>query len=645
MSDRTASELGVGTIGSLTGSQCDNKFTFLIFTSVFCRAKMGETSHITTKVEIHCRVCDNDAGHTVECPDKQNFPVSCVVRTTDEFIISVSMSDGTLFTNEERSVSRYWFSSQRLNTFSVGRQLKELSESYEWQKYTSTFEESLLQGGPVGLLHSTAKWHRDGTLNNTLSSISSHATPIQGSGSQQVLDMDILANMTTANASALTESLTKSTASNSLVGSIPIFNGDEKNFPTWLRKVEAARKYQTDDIYLDQVRQKLGTEPTEFIQGFGIKVDTVDGLLDELKKRYDLLSNPSYSFNAFRNCVQAGRGVDEYHTEFATYIRAIGETLDTANMYVCTGYILGLDETSLRESLNFKMAKNTENNKETTLRSLMQHTTTKARVKIISSHSRVEERDNNNLGGQKTPVMIAKATITQPETSKQLGDSGMHVSPPSSHPPTFHSVMVGEQDTRFGTPRSGKSSYCPIHEASTHDIEQCKMRYSTECKYCGTSVTPGQLQHHVPKCTGRRCNNCGRLGHIAKFCKFDAAGNFIGKNQGVPRDSQLQARQQSRYQQQRGGGDAEPRRFRSQDNRYTKDNYRKPAYSARGRGGTYSRGGGRFDRDQDSNKYGRNNRRSRSPQNRQRLLPHLGQNNSQQGSNQAASDKQKQGQN
>lgn len=526
----------------------------------------------TRTVEIHCPKCNQTGAHRSNCQDVNRLPVVCIV-LDGGFIESVKLNNGLDFSNKAPRTAKLTFITTECRGFSVGRTLIQGEHSHVWQTYPEAFENTLFQGPLQNSTGVGASVNQSPAGFSGLSTIPGR-TPTQWAfgggqvpGSHEDLDLSVASQ-----AELLTSSLTRSTASNALVQNIPRFDGNPKNFQHWIRKVKAARKYQDDTIFVDQIKQKLGSEPTEYISGQGADITTVDGLLDCLRQQYDLLADPSYSHNAFINLVQGKRELSEYHSDFANLLPAVEATLDSTNPFVSTSYIRGLDDERQREDLNMLIATNRAQGKPTTVKMLMDRTTLKYRVKAISKHKSEEP-----VHGGPAPVQVAAAQVNHTATStaddtlvqqatnvalqppiQQVNSAAPRYNNPNSRfQNNSHSGGGRQQGFRFNrNPGGGQHDrFCPIHKVRSHSLDQCKLRDATQCPYCQVDIQLGTLAAHIPRCQGRRCANCGRLGHTDRWCKYDRQGNYVG----VPQQFQDATTAGSRAPrlQGRGGGDAD----------------------------------------------------------------------------------------
>ena len=486
-------------------------------------------------IPIRCPTCVQDAKHAPDCGDCRDFPTKCSI-SEGGLIDTVTFANNSKFTNETPLLPKS-YKNARLRAFHMGRCLIEHVDHYAWQKFGDVFEQTILQAAPTPT---------DSSMPRQLAAAASaEISPIRQSGVRTSLwardDVQVQGGQPAPppgflNVSALdttelfTVSLTRSSASSSLVAGIPVFDRNSVNFSTWFEKVTAARKYLDEGIFLDQIRQKLGSDPTQFIKGLGSNVDTVDGLLKELQKEYDLLANPCYAHHKFSSVAQNGRDITAYHTEFATLIRAMDMGLHSSDMFIKASYIKGLDDLKMRVRLN---RTNDKNPTGTTLKSLMDETSLEARVQ---GYSKVERDSTATAAVARVHVAHAATGTSSPPTTYTDIRTPMYL----PHDP------VQVYAAQSGQPRRGpaEKGWCTIHEVVTHNIQNCRSKDQTECKWCKTRFAPGGYASHVPQCTAPRCNCCGRLGHKWRHCKdnkdkqnYDrrgGQGQGQGQGQGPP---------------------------------------------------------------------------------------------------------------
>jgi len=537
-------------------------------------------------IDIHCPKCDQHGAHLPSCANLSRFPVVCIIQD-DGHIESFLLHNGLDFANKAPKTSKMTVHTTEIRGFAVGRALLSVNGTHVWQTYPDAFEKTLFQGPQQTSTDATHVERPSPGAFSNLSSIRAtptHPWPFLGMG--QVPggpDVDLDASIAT-HARMMTSSLSLSNASANLVDSIPQFDGNHRNYREWIRKVKGARKYQDDSIFVDQIKQKLGAEATEYIAGQGSDITTVDALLECLDQQYDLFADPSYAYNAFINLVQDGRELAEYHSDFANLLPAVEANLQSTNPFISTNYIRGLDDLLLRENLNMLIATNRANDKPTTVKMLIDRSTLRNRVKSISKH-KTEEPEK----GGPAAVRIANARVSEqstntgqesstpqapPDNTPQVIEQVQHAAPRyQNNPPSFNNKppryqnqqapkFKPQQPFRFNSNSGGgqHDRYCPIHKVGSHGLAQCKIRDATQCPYCNIDLQPGTLASHVPGCTGRRCNNCGRLGHTDPWCKYDRSGNYVG----VPQQFQTTALPRQRANvvqgQGRGGGDADSAR-------------------------------------------------------------------------------------
>jgi len=535
-----------------------------IFTIVTIHCSMADELH---QVELDCDLCHRTGTHADTCSDKDLFPLIANIR--DEIIASVQTHNGDVLHNEIMP-ENLTFRNRFLTKFTLARRMRTNDDNtFAWVKLPDYMESSILQiasttlGGGPGLHHGPIPISTIGENER------SEGTPISHV-SGNVPGYHCNNTFMNQSSKAFTDSMLTAQTATTLVTSIPIFNGNPLNYPAWKRKVEAARPFQDEPMYLVLVKQKLGTEPTDFIEGLGSSIDTLDGLLKELGRQYDLLANPTYAHHQFQLMRQAGKELAEYHTQFSTSLKAIGRDLSTSDMFIKTHYVGGLDKEGLRLKLNRK----NDQNSSVKLKELMEIATTEVRLEKFSkmaeasvaavAQANVATQSNQTAFETVTPVShglpVSTVQFTPPVSSMLPNPMVAMVNPPNPGPPV-------------PTPTNTNGDYCPIHESNKHPLRTCRRKDDTKCMWCNAEFAAGTYAAHMPQCRGRRCYNCKRLGHVTRNCTInkprqDQGGRFRNNRGGFRGGrggggSRRYEANQARNSSQQGGGDVAHRQQRN----------------------------------------------------------------------------------
>jgi hypothetical protein len=162
-----------------------------------------------------------------------------------------------------------------------------------------------------------------------------------------------------------------------------------------------------------------------------------------------------------------------------------------------SGYIASLKDERLRLKLVRKVANVKD---DSTLEELMDVAKTEDRI--------------TNMLRPMTPIACNEVSVSPViAAAEQRRDSGryQHGSQRGGHTHGRSHSVAGQAKQ--------ENPWCAIHETRRHDISECHFKDATECKYCREQFKVGEYADHIAKCTGRRCHECNRLGHIARYCK------------------------------------------------------------------------------------------------------------------------------
>jgi hypothetical protein len=385
------------------------------------------------------------------------------------------------------------FKSPRLAGFIEGRALVRMGAKAEWQRYPSSLEESLFTPGASSTPGATSTPRRvlDYSGNQDNQSVF---------GSNKNVD--------------ISRALLDSQAASNLVQDIPKFDGNTRNFSAWRDKIELARAAFDEDVFLRIVKQKLGVEATQFLNGLGPRVDSVDKLLNELSDQYDEYANPIFAHHHFQVIKQGSLSLVSYHSEIYKLLRGMRVRLTTKDHVIKSNYIASLTDQKIKHKLIRRVTTRTD---DSTLEDLMNVAMTETRInEMMNAVPKVE--------CTKTPISCNHVDCEVMVARRQHGSEHGH-GHGSGHGNGCNGGNCkvgysGKNDQRkVEPPKKPKDGpWCDIHETSSHEYSTCASRDFTYCKYCRKDLAKGTYGDHIPKCTAPRCFECSRLGHKATVC-------------------------------------------------------------------------------------------------------------------------------
>ena len=417
----------------------------------------------TTKVKLVCATCQGEGVHMDECVDKDKFPTEIEQKGTE---ITRAFLNGDVFINHEEG-STHTFMSPSVAGFGQGRVLLPhgTGSKKTWQRFPTAFE-------------------------TTVFAPTARSTP------RRSLSFDGNSTLTEANENndSITAALVDSNSTAALLKDVPTFDGNPRNYATWLAKMELIRPCVKDEFFLRLIKQKLNTDVTMFIAGIGTKADTTESILKCLGDQYDEYAMPMFSHTKFSSLRQTSKDLGKHHAEIYQLVRGMGRKLTTNEDLLKSGYIKSLTNKSLRAKL---MRMTTQKGKDCTLEMLMERAVEEERIELMSN----EENQFHTA----TAAPVVQANVIEVKA-------------------TAAPVEVKDQSKRYQQrppykPNNSRpGEYCAIHQTSRHDISVCRNVRDKICRFCKIEFAEGQYENHMTKCTGRRCFNCNKIGHMSKAC-------------------------------------------------------------------------------------------------------------------------------
>ncbi len=487
---------------------------------------MGDELILT---KIRCKFCNTNRNHRLMCARCSMFPV--VAKWRGDHILSVLLADSKVEIHNEAIQYPCQFRSSLLNAFMMGRVLFAVDRSvHEWQSFPDTFEADFFQAErdrPAGQGVTTPV----ASFSEVQSQHSDVPTPAQPT----VSFADPPGAASEAASIALT--LANTTYAQTLIQAIPTFDGNSRNYHNWETKVRQAETYQPNKaLFLVLVKQKLGPDPTMFVETIGHRADRLSTLLASLRGRFYKYADEAFAHKELDDIVQGDRSIGEYNAEFTKCLRAAGKEITTTDQFQVTHYIKGFKSQSFRRWLFKEKSKHTQ----APLSLYLDLTYQSEKLDHVSGEPQGRRQGEEEDEDRYEAVRVArKSTSTQSSEEETSGKEKV------CKADTARKETVQDNKSQPKADKPGndaqrnqghlKQSHCPIHETHSHDLRDCRAKNSTTCRWCKTEVKAGQLAYHMPKCTAKRCYECGRLGHTVVQCKRDRNdGTYQAAKKHIP---------------------------------------------------------------------------------------------------------------
>ncbi len=465
-------------------------------------------------MKIHCKFCNSDGDHQLMCAACSMFPV--VAKWQGDHILSALLVDSDVEIYNE-SIQYPQLHSSLLNAFTMGQVLFAKEGSvHEWQSFPDTFEADFFQAErerPAGLRVTTP-----------VASFSEvHSQHLDTNPTQQPMVSFADPPGVTSEAASIALTLANTTYAQTLVQAIPTFDGNSMNYHNWETKVIQAETYQPNKaLFLVLVKQKLGPDPTMFVETIGHQADRLSTLLASLRERFYKYADEVFAHKELDDVVQGERSIGEYNAEFTKCLRAAGKEITTTDQFQITHYIKGFKDQGFRRWLFKEKSKHTQAPLSLYLDLTYQsekldHVSGEPRGRRHGEDEYEEGFEAARVAGNSTSTQSGEGGTTEKEKVCRVESTKKDTV--QSPKPQQKSDKPGNNIQKNQTP--SKQSHCPIHETHSHDLRDCRAKNTTTCRWCKTEVKPGQLAYHMPKCTAKRCYKCGRLGHVVSKCRRD----------------------------------------------------------------------------------------------------------------------------
>lgn len=453
--------------------------------------------------QVFCEKCRGCGEHDLNCSDRWAIPL--IVNTDGRGkILSVKTEGGNVIKGQPADV--FTFVCPELAAFAAGRSLRRTPDRmiFWFQPEAAKNEEVV----PCAALNSS---HHEPIAHSTPTRPSRPClTPIQASTSAAPPTGDFTIGNSSIDprsfSQMLADSQRRSSLTMKLVGSIPEFHGEARNFDPWKQKVLLAAEKCSPEEVLPFVRMCLKGKAEQ--HGIGPECSTLSGLLQSLQNSFDDLDTPIAAEVAFRGLIQGAQDITSHHNEVQRILRAMCETTKTKDSSIHTSYIQSLADASLRLKLLARKLRD----KNMTLGDLMKLAVDSARVKNLD---RIASRASN------TTRSVASASFSN------VDNVSVNAAVPQRPPQQSSQQGPPPKRSRFS---HDENKWCEIHRSKTHDTAGCRSNQLPHCPWCKTSIPVGSLLRHKAVCSAPKCDKCQRFGHMARNCKM-GAGNSSNHTQ------------------------------------------------------------------------------------------------------------------
>ncbi len=537
-------------------------------------SSVSEAMETEVQVKVFCTECKVLGAHTkMTCPYGQ-YPVSVTVQPTSNRILTATNQFNKTQVNQTSDPGM--FQSSTNPPFKHGRALLQWGEHHRWQKFSYALEYSLMYDAieqpqpeeeivesPINPKKQTDKnlgqrtstptpdeqtdrhdhTDRTGQTNRALFS----ETSLNDSFMALTTNLSKLAESMTTNVVRQDDRSTDAVTMESLLNATPSFDGNESNWAAWSDKIKLCEPYCSERQLLSHIKAHLGPIPSDFVSSIGSRADTVEGLLLALNEKYNPFSKPLYSESMIARLQQGNKSIEEHHALVTELVRGCKETLATTNKQIKARYIMSLADHKARMKIHYKLYDMSEQEKDkVTLEELMKIASKHAYLTKITYYENKTEQAASaapatvSVTDQATEVAVAAPAQQQSEETGSNKSNNNSSNGKGNNGQGNKKGKQAQKRNNQGQPKSGgkgngqkqkqgeegqnqgdqPTKYCIIHQTTSHDTEECKLRYQTHCYYCDETFAAGHYAVHLhTSCQAPKCYNCGRFGHKSPDCK------------------------------------------------------------------------------------------------------------------------------
>ena len=459
------------------------------------------------RTDVYCPDCDTNGDHDDQCEVKDYFP-GAVMSDNNNLVHSVVTSSGNVIKglHNNRPDS---FKCVDLPAFRHGRPLiKGSNGRHEWFRFDEELETSFqtraLQAStpmqttrieqPV-FTSTPNPVHRSRSVNFAPepTASTSNANVSVGNEGSRFSEADLSLTKT------VIDGLREGQMSIQMIAAIPVFNGDGKNFDPWHQKVLQARKVVDDQTLLNFLPSKISDAPAQHLLSVGVDFSNLSRILNALREEYDELASGVTAQVKLQNLRQGNKTLSVHHTAVTRILRALGESLSTRLDSIRTNYAQSISNEGLRKRLVRTLIKAPS----TTLGEMM---------KMSSDAAKVDKIHEYMSGGPPSSTCTVHAAGVQNAQPEQR--------------PQHLSSRPGRMTAPAPTRAPHDEHWCDIHQAASHDTAECRLKNSTFCPFCKGYIEAGSMTDHIrlDRCQGRKCHECGKRGHIGRYCSKNKPG-------------------------------------------------------------------------------------------------------------------------
>lgn len=283
-----------------------------------------------------------------------------------------------------------------------------------------------------------------------------------------------------------------------LIKETPVLTGEDKEnkvFAKWKRAMLQYREIaETEDDFMEFVLSRTDGDAFQVVNT--LKGQGWDVVYAQLERDYDPTGTKENAFTAFHNLSQGSRTAVEYNEEVMRLVAKLEYDIMEVNSAHNVTYVSGLNCQHLRKKLKHKMYTNT----------------------LYRLMNTVREDEQASEFAKGSAVKVRSAKLLQPEDRPKKLSNDLEAFPGA--PLSGTDDEIRELVRRINDVMIKKSDFwCQICDTVRHDTRECPEKMANKCRYCKTTVKPGELTEHSNVCRDGRCNYCNRRGHISAECK------------------------------------------------------------------------------------------------------------------------------